>query len=423
MKDIFDQDTWQEIFGSIGQNKIRTIITIIGVLWGIFLYVVLSGVAKGVDNGFEKQFERISSNMLFIWAEYTSIPYEGFKINRGINLTLNDVESLKNNIPEIEYIAPRIQKGNFGSVGANVVNGNRSGIFNIYGDFPVLTTVSTLDIFDGGRFINELDIEQNRKVCVIGERTKKELFKDNINPIGKYIKINEIYFKVIGIHKYVDEGGGSFNTDGDIHVPFSTFKKIYNTGNRVGFLLIAGFDDVDILEVEKKVRSQLKVIHKIHPDDQEAIGGFNLGAIFNRIKDFANGMSFLSLVIGIATILAGVIGIGNILLISVKERTKEIGIRRAIGASPNHIRKQIILESVFLTIIAGVIGIILGAFILYIVNMSTQNLEDVPFTNATVPINFIVGALLLMISLGTVIGFIPAEKAISIKPIEALKDE
>ena len=423
MKSIFDQDTWQEIFGSIGQNKIRTIITIIGVLWGIFLYVVLSGVAKGVDNGFEKQFERISSNMLFIWAEYTSIPYEGFKINRGINLTLNDVESLKNNIPEIEHIAPRIQKGNFGSVGANVVNGNRSGIFNIYGDFPVLTTVSTLDIYDGGRFINELDIEQNRKVCVIGERTKKELFKDDINPIGKYIKINEIYFKVIGIHKYVDEGGGSFNTDGDIHVPFSTFKKIYNTGNGVGFLLIAGFDDVDILEVEKKVRSQLKVIHKIHPNDQEAIGGFNLGALFNRIKDFANGMSFLSLVIGIATILAGVIGIGNILLISVKERTKEIGIRRAIGASPNHIRKQIILESVFLTIIAGVIGIILGAFILYIVNMSTQNLEDVPFTNATVPINFIVGALLLMISLGTVIGFIPAEKAISIKPIEALKDE
>ena len=423
MKSIFDQDTWQEIFGSIGQNKIRTIITIIGVLWGIFLYVVLSGVAKGVDNGFEKQFERISSNMLFIWAEYTSIPYEGFKINRGINLTLNDVESLKNNIPEIEHIAPRIQKGNFGSVGANVVNGNRSGIFNIYGDFPVLTTVSTLDIYDGGRFINELDIEQNRKVCVIGERTKKELFKDDTNPIGKYIKINEIYFKVIGIHKYVDEGGGSFNTDGDIHVPFSTFKKIYNTGNEVGFLLIAGFDDVDILELEKKVRSQLKVIHKIHPDDQEAIGGFNLGALFNRIKDFANGMSFLSLVIGIATILAGVIGIGNILLISVKERTKEIGIRRAIGASPNHIRKQIILESVFLTIIAGVIGIILGAFILYIVNMSTQNLEDVPFTNATVPINFIVGALLLMISLGTVIGFIPAEKAISIKPIEALKDE
>ena len=423
MNSIFDRDTWQEIFGSIGQNKIRTLITIIGVLWGIFLYIVLSGVAKGVDNGFEKQFERISSNMLFIWAEYTSIPYAGFKTDRGIELKLSDVETLKNNIPEIQYIAPRIQKGNFGSSGANVINGTRSGTFNIYGDYPVLTIVTSKDIYDGGRFINELDIKEDRKVCVIGERTQKELFKDDVNPIGKYININSIYFKVIGIHKHVNEGGGSFANDGDIHVPFSTFKRIYNTGDGVGFLLIAGFDDVDILEVEEKVRSQLKEIHKIHPDDKEAIGGFNLGELFKTIKNFANGMSFLSLIIGIATILAGVIGIGNILLISVKERTKEIGIRRAIGASPNHIRKQIILESVFLTIIAGIIGIVLGALILYIINVSAQNLEDVPFTNATVPLNFILGALLLMVSLGSLIGFIPAEKAISIKPIEALKDE
>ena len=423
MNSIFDRDTWQEIFGSIGQNKIRTIITIIGVLWGIFLYIVLAGAAKGVDNGFEKQFERISSNMLFIWAEYTSIPYAGFKTERGISLTLSDVEILKNNITEIQYIAPRIQKGNFGSSGANVSNGNRSGTFNIYGDYPVLTIVTTKDIYDGGRFINELDIKEARKVCVIGERTKKELFKDDVDPIGKHININSIYFRIIGVHKYIDEGGGSFNDDGDIHVPFSTFKRIYNTGDQVGFLLIAGYDHVDILEVEEKVRTELKRIHKIHPDDKRAIGGFNLGALFNRIKNFARGMSFLSLIIGIATILAGVIGIGNILLISVKERTKEIGIRRAIGASPNHIRKQIILESVFLTIIAGLIGIILGAFILYIINISTQNLEDIPFTNATVPINFILGALLLMVGLGTLIGFMPAEKAISIKPIDALKDE
>ena len=206
-------------------------------------------------------------------------------------------------------------------------------------------------------------------------------------------------------------------------MPFSTFKRLYNTGDDVGFLLIAGFDDVDIVKVEDKVRAKLKEIHRVHPDDKQAVGGFNLGALFTRIKNFANGMSFISLIIGIATILAGVIGIGNILLISVKERTKEIGIRRALGATPNDIRKQIVLESVFLTLIAGVIGIILGAFILYIINLATQNLEDVPFTNATVPIRFILGALLLMTGLGTLIGFIPAEKAISIKPIEALREE
>ena len=423
MKSIFDRDIWQEIFGSISQNKLRTLITIIGVLWGIFLYILLSGIAKGVDNGFEERFERISSNSLFVWTQSTSIPYGGFKIDRSWNIKLKDVESLKKEIPEIQYIAPRIQKGNFGSQGANVINGNRSGTYNIYGDFPILKVVSQKDIYDGGRFINELDIKQQRKVCVIGERTQKELFNDDVNPIGKYININSIYFKVIGIHKFIDEGGGSFANDGDIHVPFSTFKRLYNTGDVVGFLLIAGYENIDIVKVEEKVKKQLKKIHRLHPEDNRAIGAFNLGALFTRIKNFANGMSFISLIIGVATILAGVIGIGNILLISVKERTKEIGIRRAIGASPNHIRKQIILESVFLTLIAGIIGIILGAFILYLINTATQNLEDIPFTNATVPLNYIFVALLMMVGLGTLIGFIPAEKAISIKPIDALRDE
>ena len=420
---IFDKDTWQEIFGSIGQNKLRTVITIIGVLWGIFLYILLSGIAKGVDNGFEQRFERISSNSLFVWTQNTSIPYSGFKIDRKWNIKLNDVETLKMEIPEIKNIAPRIQKGNWGSQGASVTNGQRNGTYNIYGDYPILKVVSQKDIYDGGRFINHLDIKEERKVCVIGERTKKELFSDDINPIGKYININNIYFKVIGIHKFVDEGGGSFADDGDIHVPFSTFKRLYNTGDIVGFLLIAGFDDVDILKVERQVKNLLKKIHNVHPDDERAIGAFNLGALFTRIKNFANGMSFISLVIGVATIIAGVIGIGNILLISVKERTKEIGIRRAIGASPNHIRKQIILESVFLTVVAGIIGIILGAFVLYVVNIATQNLEDIPFTNATVPLYYIFAALLMMIGLGTLIGFVPAEKAISIRPIDALRDE
>ena len=420
---IFDKDTWQEIFGSIGQNKLRTVITIIGVLWGIFLYILLSGIAKGVDNGFEQRFERISSNSLFVWTQNTSIPYLGFKIDRKWNIKLNDVETLKKEIPEIKNIAPRIQKGNWGSQGASVTNGQRNGTYNIYGDYPILKVVSQKDIYDGGRFINHLDIKEERKVCVIGERTKKELFSDDINPIGKYININNIYFKVIGIHKFVDEGGGSFADDGDIHVPFSTFKRLYNTGDIVGFLLIAGFDDVDILKVERQVKNLLKKIHNVHPDDERAIGAFNLGALFTRIKNFANGMSFISLVIGVATIIAGVIGIGNILLISVKERTKEIGIRRAIGASPNHIRKQIILESVFLTVVAGIIGIILGAFVLYVINIATQNLEDIPFTNATVPLNYIFAALLMMIGLGTLIGFVPAEKAINIRPIDALRDE
>ena len=281
--------------------------------------------------------------------------------------------------------------------------------------------VATSKIYEGGRFINESDIQSQRKVCVIGERTQLELFEEDEDPIGKYISINKINFKVVGVHKFVQ--GGGFGDDGDIYIPFTTFKKIFNTGDDVGFFVIAADENADGVIVEKDIKATLKQIHKIHPNDERAIGGFNLGEIFRKTMNFANGLTFLSLVVGIATILAGIIGIGNILLISVKERTKEIGIRRALGATPNDIRKQIVLESVFLTLIAGVIGIILGAFILYIINLATQNLEDVPFTNATVPIRFILGALILMTGLGTLIGFIPAEKAISIKPIEALREE
>ena len=308
MKILFDKDTWQEIFSSINQNQIRTMITIIGVLWGIFLYIVLSGAAKGVENGFERNFERISSNSLFVWGGNTTIPYEGFKSDRAIRLTLDDVETLKNKIEEIKYIAPRIQRGNFGSQGANIKRNKNSGIYNIYGDYPIFITVATKTVYDGGRFISEMDIKNSRKVCVIGERTKKELFEEKEDPIGKFISINNVYFKVIGIHKYVEEGG-NFNTDGDIHIPFSTFRKLYNTGDNVGFLLIAGFDDVDIIQVEKKVKTVLKEVHYISPDDNQALGGFNLGALFNRIKGFAEGMSFISLIIGLATMLAGVIGI------------------------------------------------------------------------------------------------------------------
>ena len=421
MKTLFDKDTWQEIFSSIGQNKVRTIITVIGVLWGIFLYIVLSGAAKGVDNGFERQFERISSNSLFVWGEVTSVPYDGFKTGRSINFKLSDVAALKNRIPEIQHIAPRNSSGVFGGSKAQLVNGQKKGSYNIYGDFPILTTITTKNIFEGGRFINESDIQNKRKVCVIGERTLQELFEEGETPIGKFVRINGIYFKIIGVNKFVDGGGPG--DDGDIFLPFTTYKRLYNTGEYVDFLIVAAYPEADIVKVEADIRAVLKELHHISPIDKRALGGFNIGKMFKQITQFASGMTFLSMVIGLATIIGGIIGIGNILLISVKERTKEIGIRRAIGATPKEIRTQIMLESVFLTVIAGIIGIILGALVLSAINMATKNMTDLPFTNPTVPIPYILGALFLMVVLGTLIGLIPAHRAISIKPIDALREE
>ena len=421
LKVLFDRDTWQEIFGSISKNKTRTVITVIGVLLVIFIYIALSGAAKGLDNGFERQFENIAMNSMFVWAQRTSIPYDGFKIGRSIELKLSDIEYLKKRVPEIEFIAPRNVRGVFGGAVPLVVHKSKSSNYNVYGDFPEYTKIATKKIYDGGRFINEEDIKNKRKVCVIGERTQAELFEKNENPIGQYIKIDNIYFQVIGVHKFIP--GGGFESDGDIYIPFETYKQIYNSGDSVQWFTIAAYDEADVVVAEKDIKTVLKRIHRVSPDDERAFGGFNLGEVFNKIVGFSKGMTLLSLIVGIATIIAGVIGIGNILLISVKERTKELGVRRALGATPSEVRNQIIVESVFLTLIAGILGIILGALVLAGINAATLDLTDFPYTNPTVPIPFILGALFIMVFLGTLIGLIPAQRAVSIKPIDALREE
>lgn len=420
MKLLFKADTWDEIFSSINKNRVRTILTVIGVLWGIFVYIAMSGAAKGLDNGFERQFESVAMNSLFAWSQSTSKPYKGYRTGRRIQLKLSDVEVLKKRIPEIQYIAPRNATGVFGGSPALTVRGQKSGNYNVYGDFPVYTKIATKKIFDQGRFINQSDIDYDRRVCIIGERTKRELFEDSEEAVGSFLRINGIYFRVVGVHKFVP--GGGFESDGDIFIPFTTFNKLYNKADGVDFMSIAAFDDADIIQVEKDVKTVLKSIHQVDPTDERAFGSFNLGEVFGRIKGFANGLTFLSLVIGIATILAGVIGIGNILLISVKERTKELGVRRALGATPSEVRNLILLESVFLTVISGVMGIILGAGTLSLVNRLTQD-TDFPYTNPTVPVPYVLGALVLMVVLGTLIGLIPAQRAVSIRPIEALREE
>ena len=421
LKKIFDADTWDEIFESISKNRTRTIITSIGVFWGIFIYIALAGSATGLENGFDDAFSGLSKNSMGIWVQGTSIPYKGFEEGRFFPFRLSDVDYLKDRVPEIEYISPGLQAGPFSGSPPLVTRGIKSDNFNLFGNFPTQANISVIKIYDGGRYINDEDIKYERKVAVIGEGTQERLFDQDEDPIGQNIIINDVNFKVVGVEKF-SEGQG-FGSDSDITIPYTTFARMYNRGDRFFFMFLSGYDYVNPKNLEETVLDNLKVLKTVSPDDDRAFGTFNIGSLFESIIKFSSGMIFLSLVVGIATIFAGVIGIGNIMLIAVKERTNELGIRRALGATPGQVKVQIVLESVFLTIIAGIIGIIVGALLLFLINIGTANLEDFPFTNPTVPLAIVFGAFVTMVTLGTLIGLIPAERAVSIKPIEALREE
>ena len=414
MKFLFDSDTWQEIYDSIRKNKVRTSITIIGVLWGIFLLVVLLGAARGMENGFKKLFGNFATNSVFVWTQSTDTPFKGFQEGRRFSLTMNDIEVLKAEYSdEIKLLAPRNQTNNL------VIKDFKSGNFKVSGDYPILDQIQKKQLLYG-RFLNENDISSIAKVAVISEDMYKQLFDKDEFPIGQYIKINSISYKVIGVYK----PSNTIDFDGDCaYIPFSTFKKVYNTANKVDWMMITAHDGTDIEQMESDVLLTLKGLHKVHPDDERAFGSVNLGERIGKVTGFITGMQFLTWFVGIATLIAGVFAIGNILLITVKERTKEIGIRRAIGATPKSIRQQIVLESVFLTTVAGMLGIIFGSIVLFIIDTAFGQGEDAALVNPTVDIPIILIAFATLIILGTLIGLIPAHMATVVKPIEALREE
>ncbi|APZ47627.1 multidrug ABC transporter ATP-binding protein [Polaribacter reichenbachii] len=414
MKFLFDSDTWQEIYGSIRKNKVRTVITIIGVLWGIFLLVVLLGAARGMENGFNKLFGNFATNSVFVWTQSTDTPFKGFQEGRRFRLTMNDIEVLKSEFSdEIQLLAPRNQTNNL------LVHNFKSGDFRVSGDYPVLDQIQKKQLIFG-RFLNGNDILLNSKVTVISEDMYKQLFDKGEMPIGEYIKINSINYKVIGVYK----PSNTIDFDGDTaYIPFTTFKKVYNTANKVDWMMITAHKGTDIEQMETDILLTLKGLHKVHPEDKRAFGSVNLGKEIGKVTGFLTGMQFLTWFVGIATLIAGVFAIGNILLITVKERTKEIGIRRALGATPKSIRQQIILESVFLTTIAGMLGIVFGGFILFLIDNFLGQGDDAILINPTVNIPIIFIAFATLIVLGTMIGLIPAHMATVVKPIEALREE
>ncbi|MXS70130.1 FtsX-like permease family protein [Flavobacteriaceae bacterium W22] len=423
MNIIFRKDTWQEIYYSLKNNKLRTFLTMIGVGWGMFLYVSLLGAAKGMENGFDKLFSGFATNSIFLWAQNTSIPYNGFPKGRQMSLHLPDMDLLERKIPQIDYISPQNSRGSFGNPGEQMSRNGKTAVYTLTGDYPVGNKISEKKLIFG-RYLNDADISGNKNVTVIGEGIYKNFFdaKKNENPIGKSINIKGIFFNVIGVYK-VAKAGGPNNNDTTAFIPLSTFTKMFNDGDRVDFFAIVSKPDADLAIVEEQAKDELKSKNSVSPEDTNAFGTFNLGKMFEKMTGFLTGMQLLTIIVGTLTIIAGVIAISNILLITVKERTKEIGIRRALGAKPSEVRNQILLESVVITLVSGLIGFMFGIILLMIIDISTKNQDAFPFYNPTVNYGDVFSAMGVMILLGLIIGMIPAQRAVKIRPIEALRSE
>ena len=419
---MFSRDRWKEILDVLSANWFRTVLTAFGVFWGIFILIILLAAGKGFENGVNLDFGDIATNTMFMWTRTATKAYQGMPKDRRFNYVLADVDEIRQNVPDLLFISPRNQLGGFNGSN-NVVRGIETGAFDVYGDYPEIIKQEPMDI-TSGRFINHSDINEKRKVAIIGSGVRSSLYDKDEEVIGTYIKIQGVNFMVIGTYKKKSSGGDGEEDQKQIYVPFTAFSQAFNMGNRVGWMAITAIDGTPITNIKDRIFNIVRKNHKIHPDDERAVGHFDLYEEYSKVQRLFTAIRVIAYFVGILVLLSGVIGVSNIMLIVVKERTKEIGIRRALGASPWSIRGQILTESVFLTIISGMAGIVFSSFLIYLINLAIDSSGPVDmFANPSVNLGVVTAALTILIISGLLAGFIPAQNAIKVRPIEALRTE
>lgn len=410
-----DLDTWEEILITITRNKTRSILTAFGVFWGIFMLIALMGGAQGMKDLISRQFEGFATNSGFMAAMKTGKAYKGFQQGRVWEMTNQDVTNIRQRVPGIDVVTPTLDHW-----GVNIIyNGNKiSG--SLKGHYPAYDRIEEPRI-TMGRSLNDMDIKGCRKVCVIGKQVYETLFPDKSNPCGKYVLVDGNYYQIIG----VNEASGNISINGDtetsIILPFTTVQRNYNHGDKINMLCYTARRGYAVSEVEKLVQQVIRQAHFIHPQDEQAVMSLNAEAMFGMMENLFSGIRILSWLVGLGTLLAGAIGVSNIMMVTVKERTTEIGIRRAIGARPSDILQQVLSESMILTLVAGMAGISFAVFLLN----GIEQITSAQGTAAHFQISFAgaLGACILVMLLGLLAGLAPAYRAMAIKPIEAIRDE
>ncbi|MEM1034256.1 MAG: ABC transporter permease [Myxococcota bacterium] len=420
----FDLDAWMEIGSTLRRNALRTTLTAVGVFWGVFLLIVMVGFGNGLEVGIQKNIGRMTTNSLFLWGQRTSAPFRGQVPGRPIYLTLEDAQALAD-IDGVELIAPRINLGNRRSTHP-VTRGDRLGSFEIYGDTPDWNRIYPVDIT--GRFINPLDMAERRKVAVIGARVVALLFGPEEDPIGAAINIEGSDYTVVGTFE-TDATGDTGERDAQmIHVPLSTFQKTLSENRFVDYFAVLSRDDTPAGTVEARALEQLRERHRIAPSDKQALGSFNADAEVRKVVALFTGISVLILIVGGATLVAGLVGVSNIMMVSVRERTREIGIRKAIGATPRTVVTQVVAEAVVLASAAGYLGLVVGVGVLEGVGVLMAQAAPAAPGEASMFAPPFVRLQTALIAAGAVAlggglaGWFPALHAARIRTVTALRD-
>jgi len=415
---VFDRDKWQEIFGTIRQNKLRTGLTAAGVFWGIFMLIFMMGMGDGLEKGILNEFGGRSTNSLYIWPQETSISYKGMPVGRWESFNIADINALKEHAPYLDILAPR-------HVTQNVVASyhTQSNNFDLRGEWEGIFKVESLTPTQG-RVLNYKDEKEARKVAVIGRTVQEEVF-GNENPIGKYLIVKGIPFQVIGVVKFEGESRRLQEAEETIFIPLSTSLRLFGNGKDISWFVCTITGDTQISAIEDNVIQFLKARHRISPDDQQAIGCFNLEKEYRKITGLFSGVRWFLWIVGIGTLMAGVVSVSNVMLITVKDRTREIGVRKAIGATPWSIISLILLESVFITTLSGYIGLILGTLIISFINysISAMDMSGQMFMNPEVNLGVSIGSLVILIFSGLLAGLLPSLHAARINPVEALRSD
>ena len=409
---MFDIDKWQEIFATIRKNKLRTFLTGFSVAWGIFMLIVLLGSGNGLQNGVEYQFKADATNTLWLYPGSTTIAYQGMKPGRQINFTNEDYTFVKENIPGIEEISARYYFWQNRIISYK----KQFGSFDLICVHPNMQMIEKITI-DQGRMLNEIDMQRHRKVVIIGLPVKEALFKNGENPLGEYIRVNGVPFQVVGV--FTDR---SDRDQQRLYLPISTAQMIFNGGNTINNLTVTTNLSAEESEIlEQTLRTKLAKRHRFNSEDKSALYIGNTIREFKQFQNMFMGIKLFVTVIGLFTIIAGVVGVSNIMIIVVNERTKEIGIRKAIGATPWSIIFLIIFESVIITAFAGYIGLVGGIGLLELVSKFMPASEF--FRNPEVDFSIAVSATIVLVLSGMLAGLFPAIRAARIRPVLALRDE